>query len=148
MPSYSGHLGFLYYFIQKFVTFSKLHYTPTVIYRDWKLLQKVTIVENFLKNQILRWPWQRPWHKWPLTLKHYMSHIFFNNKWICLKFCIQVDGLYTFNLSSDRFLNIQNGRHLNVITKIHVIGHNYNSLNNAWIHLKFKLVIGYINAVI
>ena len=56
-----------------------------------------------------------------------------------MKFGIQVDGLNTFNLSSDRFLNIQNGRHFDVITKNHVIGHNYNSVNNAWIHLTFKL---------
>ena len=65
-----------------------------------------------------------------------------------MKFDIQVEGLNSFNLSSDRFLNIQNGRHFDVITQIHVIDHNYNFVNNAWIHLEFKLYIVYINAVI
>ena len=65
-----------------------------------------------------------------------------------MKFDIQVEGLNTFNLSSDRFLNIQNGCHFDVITQIHVIDHNYNFVNNAWIHFEPKLCIGYINTVI
>ena len=75
-----------------------------------------------------------------------MSHISFNNAWIGMKFGIQVEGQNIFNLSSDRFLNIQNGSHFEVITKIHGIGHKYNSVNNAWIHLRFKLYITNDNA--
>ena len=48
-----------------------------------------------------------------------------------MKFGMQVEGLNAFNLSSDRFLKIQNGRHYDIITKIYRIGHNYNSVNNA-----------------
>ena len=65
-----------------------------------------------------------------------------------MKFGIPVEGLNAFNLSSDRFLKIENGRHYNIVTKIHGFGHNYNSLNNAWIHLKFELCIVYVNTVI
>ena len=42
-------------------------------------------------------------------------------------------------------MNIQNGRHYDVITKINGIGHNYKSVNNKWIHLKFKLEIVPVN---
>ena len=55
-----------------------------------------------------------------------------------MKFGMQVEGLNAFNLSSNQFLNIQNGRRYNVITKINAIGHNCKSVNNEWIHLKFK----------
>ena len=65
-----------------------------------------------------------------------------------MKFGMQVEGLKAFNLSSNRFLNIQNGHHYDVITKINVIGHNYKSVNNKWIHLKFKLEIVHVNTVI
>ena len=65
-----------------------------------------------------------------------------------MNFGMQVEGLNAFNLSSDRLLNIQNGRHYFVISKIHGIGHNYNSVNNVWIHLKFKLYVVYVNVVI
>ena len=65
-----------------------------------------------------------------------------------MKFGTQVDDLNTFNLSSDRFLNIQNGRHYDVITKINGICHNYKSVNDEWIHLKFKLEIVHVNTVI
>ena len=65
-----------------------------------------------------------------------------------MKFGIQVEGLNTFNLSSDRLLNIQNGRRYDVITKINGIGHNCKSVNNKWIHLKFKLGIVHVNTVI
>ena len=44
-------------------------------------------------------------------------------------------------------LNIQNGRHYDVITKIIGIGHNYKSVNNEWIPLKFKLEIVHVNNV-
>ena len=37
-------------------------------------------------------------------------HISFNNAWIWMKFGTLVDALNTFNLSSDRFIKIQNGR--------------------------------------
>ena len=60
-----------------------------------------------------------------------MSHISFNNEWISMKFGTQVDDLKTFNLSSDRFLNIQNGRHYDVIIKNHWFGQKYNFVNNA-----------------
>ena len=50
-----------------------------------------------------------------------MSHIYFNNEWICMKFGMQVEGLKAFNLSSNRFLNIQNGRRYDVITQINGI---------------------------
>ena len=56
-----------------------------------------------------------------------------------MKFGIQVEDLNAFKLNSDRFLKIQNGRHYDIVTKIHGIDDNYNSMNNAWIHLKFKL---------
>ena len=56
-----------------------------------------------------------------------------------MKFGILVEDLNAFNLSSDRFLKIQNGRHYDIVTKIHGIGHNNNYVNNAWIDLKFKL---------
>ena len=65
-----------------------------------------------------------------------------------MKFGIQVEGLNTFNLSSDRLFDIQNGRHYEVITKMDWIGYKYNSVNNAWIHLEFNLCIVYINVVI
>ena len=65
-----------------------------------------------------------------------------------MKFGIQVEGLNALNLSSDRFLNIQNGCHNHIITKIHGIDHKYNSVNNAWIHLKFKLYIAHVNRVL
>ena len=65
-----------------------------------------------------------------------------------MKFGMQVEGLKAFNLSSNRFLNIQNGCHFDVITKINGIGHNYKSVNNEWIHLKLKLEIVYVNIVI
>ena len=65
-----------------------------------------------------------------------------------MKFGMQVEGLNTFNLSSDRFLKIQNGRRNDVITKINGISHNYKSVNNEWIHLKFKLEIVHVNTVI
>ena len=65
-----------------------------------------------------------------------------------MKFGMQVEGLNSFNLSSDRFLKIQNGRHYDVITKSLLIVHNYNSVNNAWIYLKFKLNIAHANIVI
>ena len=48
-----------------------------------------------------------------------------------MKFRMEVVGLNAFNLSFDRFLKIQNGRHYDIITKIYRIGHNYNSMNNA-----------------
>ena len=38
---------------QNLLLFAKLHYTPSVIYRGWKLLQQVTISEIRLKKQIL-----------------------------------------------------------------------------------------------
>ena len=44
-----------------------------------------------------------------------------------MKFNTQVEGLNAFNLSSDRFTKIQNGRHYDITTKIHGIGHNNNS---------------------
>mgnify|MGYP001115843610 CR=1 FL=1 len=47
-----------------------------------------------------------------------------------MKFGMQVEGLNAFNLSSDRFLKIQNGRHYDIITKIHQIGQINNSMNN------------------
>ena len=77
-----------------------------------------------------------------------MSHISFNNKWICVKFGIQVEGLNAFNLSSDRLLNIQNGHHYDLITTINGIGHNYKSVNNEWIHLKLKLSKVHVNTVV
>ena len=65
-----------------------------------------------------------------------------------MKFGIQVDGLNAFNLGSNRLLNIQNGLHYYVISKIHGIGHNYNYVNNVWIYLNFKLYIVDVNVVI
>ena len=41
-----------------------------------------------------------------------------------MKFGMQVDGLNAFNLNSYRFLKIQNGRHYDIIIKIHGISHN------------------------
>ena len=38
-----------------------------------------------------------------------------------MKFGMQVEGLKAFNLSSNRFLNIQNGRRYDVITQINGI---------------------------
>ena len=64
-----------------------------------------------------------------------------------MKFGMQVEDLNAFNLSSDRFLKIQNGRHYDIVTKIHGIGHNNNYVNNAWIDLKFKLWIAHVDAV-
>ena len=77
-----------------------------------------------------------------------MSIISFNNEWICMKFGMHVDSLKAFNLSSNRFLNIQNGHRYDVITKINGIGHNYKSVNNEWIHFKFKLEIVDVDTVI
>ena len=77
-----------------------------------------------------------------------MYNISLNNEWICMKFGMQVEGLNAFNLSSNRFLNIQNGYRYDVITKINRIGHNYKSVNNEWIHFKFKLEIVHVNTVI
>ena len=77
-----------------------------------------------------------------------MPHFSFNNTWIRMKFGIEVEGLNTFILSSDRLFDNQNGRHYEVITRIHRISHKYNSVNNAWIHLKFDLCIVYVNVVI
>ena len=65
-----------------------------------------------------------------------------------MKFGMHVDSLKAFNLSSNRFLNIQNGYRYHVITKINGIGHNYKSVNNGWIHLQFKLEIVHVNTVI
>ena len=65
-----------------------------------------------------------------------------------MKFGMQVEGLKAFNLSSNRFLKIQNGRRYDDITKINGIGHNYKSLNNAWMHMKFKLYIVHVISVI
>ena len=65
-----------------------------------------------------------------------------------MKFSMQVGGLKAFNLSSNRFLKFQNGRRNDDITKINGIGHNYKSVNNEWIHLKFKLEIVHVNSVI
>ena len=48
-----------------------------------------------------------------------------------MKFGTQVDDLNTFNLSSDRFLNIQNGCHYDIIIKNHRFGQKYNFVNNA-----------------
>ena len=65
-----------------------------------------------------------------------------------MKFGMQVEGLKAFNWSSNRFLNIQNGRRYDVITQINGIGHNYKSVNNTWIYLKLKLNIAHANIVI
>ena len=65
-----------------------------------------------------------------------------------MEFGTYVDDLKSFNLSSDRFLNIQNGRHYDVIIRNHRFGDKYNFVNNAWIHLKVKLYIVNFNAVI
>ena len=48
-----------------------------------------------------------------------------------MEFGTQVDDLKTFNLSSDRFLNIQNGRHYDVIIKNQWFDQKYNFVNNA-----------------
>ena len=65
-----------------------------------------------------------------------------------MKFGMQVEGLKAFYLSSNWFLNIQNGSHYDAITQINVFCHNYKSVNNEWIHLQFKLEIVPVNTVI
>ena len=41
-----------------------------------------------------------------------------------MKFGMQVGSLNAFNLSSDRFLKIQNGHRYDIIIKFHGIDHN------------------------
>ena len=65
-----------------------------------------------------------------------------------MKFGMQVEGLNAFNLSSDRFKKNQNGCHYDVIIKNHWFCQKYNIVNNAYIHLKFKLEIVHVNTVI
>ena len=64
-----------------------------------------------------------------------------------MKFGMQIEGLKAFNWSSNRFLNIQNGRRYDVITQINGVGYNYKSVNNTWIYLKLKLNIAHANIV-
>ena len=45
-------------------------------------------------------------------------------------------------------MNIQNGRHYDVIIKNHWFRQKYNFVNNAWIHMEFKLVIVQVKAII
>ena len=53
VPSYSGHFGFLYFFIVKFAVIAKLYYTPTCYSYRFVAFAVIIMVENCHKKYVL-----------------------------------------------------------------------------------------------